>query len=50
MLLDADGQRILAVQEKKELRSSTWPSEEIPMQLHMDFRVPDAQQLEVQRF
>ena len=49
VLLDADGQRILAVQEKKELRSSTWPSEEIPMQLHMDFRVPDAQQLEVQR-
>lgn len=49
VLLDSDEQRVLAVQEKKGLRSSTWPSEEIPMQLHMDFRVPDAQELEVQR-
>lgn len=47
--IDARTPRALAVQEKQELRPSTWPSEEIPMQLHMDFRVPDAQELEVQR-
>lgn len=49
VLLDADDRRVLAVQEKPDLRPSTWPSEDIPMQLHMDFRVPDAGELEVQR-
>ncbi len=49
VLLDAEEYRVLAVQGKPELRPSTWPSEEIPMQLHMDFRVPDAAELETQR-
>ncbi|MDN5688962.1 MAG: VOC family protein [Brachybacterium sp.] len=49
VLLDAAERRILAVQDKPDLRPSTWPSEEIPMQLHMDFRVPDEQELDVQR-
>lgn len=49
VLLDAVERRVLAVQAKPDLRPSTWPSEEIPMQLHMDFRVPDEQELEVQR-
>ncbi|GAA1490839.1 VOC family protein [Brachybacterium sacelli] len=49
VLLDTAERRVLAVQAKPDLRPSTWPSEEIPMQMHMDFRVPDAQELEVQR-
>ncbi|MDN5900986.1 MAG: VOC family protein [Brachybacterium sp.] len=49
VLLDAEEQRVLAIQAKPELRRSTWPSEEVPMQLHMDFRVPDAAELAVQR-
>ncbi|MGP9536651.1 VOC family protein [Brachybacterium sp. AOP43-C2-M15] len=49
VLLDGEDRRVLAVQGKPDLRPSTWPSEEIPMQLHMDFRVPDAAELEMQR-
>lgn len=49
VLLDAGDDRVLAVQGKPDLRPSTWPSEEVPMQMHMDFRVPDPQELEVQR-
>ena len=49
VLLDDEDRRVLAVQAKPDLRPSTWPSEEVPMQLHMDFRVPDAAALETQR-
>lgn len=49
VLVDGDGGRVLAVQEKQDLRPSTWPSEEIPMQLHMDFRVCDGAELETHR-
>lgn len=49
VLLDARGHRVLAVQEKPDLRPSTWPSEEVPMQLHLDFSVPTGQALERHR-
>lgn len=49
VLLDDRDQRVLAIQDKPDLRPSIWPSEEVPMQLHMDFRVPDAAELELQR-
>ncbi|WP_341853997.1 VOC family protein [Brachybacterium sp. GPGPB12] len=49
VLLDSRDQRFLAIQGKADLRPSTWPSEEVPMQPHMDFRVPDAAELEPQR-
>ena len=49
VLLDFRDRRVLAIQGKAELRPSTWPSEDVPMQLHMDFRVPDAAELELQR-
>lgn len=49
VLIDSEGRRVLAVQEKQNLRPSTWPSEEIPMQLHMDFRVHDVAELERHR-
>lgn len=45
VLLDAGGARVLAIQQVDELRRSTWPSHEVPMQLHLDFRVPSVQDL-----
>ena len=41
VLLDDEGRRLLAIQQEPDLRRSTWPSAEVPMQLHLDLRVPD---------
>ena len=49
VLLDAGERRVLAIQGKRDLRPSTWPREDVPMQLHLDFRVPDAAELERHR-
>jgi catechol-2,3-dioxygenase len=49
VLVDAAGQRALAIQQKTDTRSPTWPSEETPMQMHMDFKVPTAEELERHR-
>lgn len=49
VLLDGDGNRVLAIQEKKATTSATWPSEQVPMQMHMDFRVPSVEELERHR-
>ena len=49
VLLDDGGARVLAVQQKSGTRPSTWPSEEVPMQLHMDFEVPTVEDLEHHR-
>ncbi len=49
VLLDDDGHRVLTVQEKKDTRPATWPSEEVPMQMHMDFTVPTVEDLERHR-
>ncbi len=49
VLIDAEGRRVLAVQEKLDTIPPTWPSEEIPMQLHLDFRVPTIEDLERSR-
>ncbi|WP_246187096.1 VOC family protein [Microlunatus speluncae] len=49
VLVDADGRRVLAVQEKADTTPPTWPSEEVPMQLHLDFRVPTVAELERHR-
>lgn len=40
VLVDQDGNRVLAVQEKSLTTPPTWPSEQVPMQAHMDFTVP----------
>ena len=48
LLNDAD-ERVLTVQEKKDTRPPTWPAEDVPMQLHMDFRVPTVEELERHR-
>jgi catechol-2,3-dioxygenase len=45
VLLDGDGNRVLTIQEKKDTRPPTWPSEDVPMQMHMDFRVPTVHDL-----
>lgn len=49
VLLDGNGNRVVTIQEKKEMTASTWPSEEVPMQMHMDFKVPTVQDLKRHR-
>lgn len=49
VLLDDAGRRVLAVQRKPDTTPPTWPSEEVPMQLHLDFRVPSRAELERHR-
>jgi catechol 2,3-dioxygenase-like lactoylglutathione lyase family enzyme len=49
VLVDERGRRVLAVQEKGDTAPPTWPSEEVPMQLHLDFRVDSAEELERHR-
>ncbi|HLW45625.1 MAG TPA: VOC family protein, partial [Acidimicrobiales bacterium] len=38
----------VAFQQVERLRSSTWPDDEVPQQLHLDFTVPDREQLDEQ--
>jgi hypothetical protein len=45
VLVDEDGNRQLAVQQVDELAPSTWPSAEVPMQLHIDYAVPSLEEL-----
>ena len=49
VLVDADGNRKVAIQRVDSLPRSTWPSHEIPMQLHMDFSVSSRDELERQK-
>jgi catechol-2,3-dioxygenase len=49
VLLDADGRRVLAFQQVPELTPSTWPAHDVPMQLHVDFKVTDVAELERHR-
>lgn len=45
VLVDEDGNRQLAVQQVDVLTPSTWPSAEVPMQLHIDYAVPSLEEL-----
>ena len=45
VLLDEHGRRVIAFQQTEQLRSTTWPSPEVPMQAHLDFTVPDRESL-----
>ncbi|MER7247256.1 VOC family protein [Kribbella sp. NPDC000426] len=45
VLVDEDGNRQLAVQQVDQLTPSTWPSTEVPMQLHIDYAVPSVEEL-----
>jgi catechol 2,3-dioxygenase-like lactoylglutathione lyase family enzyme len=50
VLLDADGVRRLAFQQvDAPLPRSTWPSHDVPMQLHVDYAVPTLAELERHR-
>jgi catechol 2,3-dioxygenase-like lactoylglutathione lyase family enzyme len=49
VLVDADGARKLAFQQVDELPRATWPTPEIPMQLHIDYTVSSAAELHRQR-
>jgi hypothetical protein len=49
VLVDDEGRRVLTIQLKEDMKPSTWPSEEVPMQMHMDFRVPTVAELERHR-
>jgi hypothetical protein len=49
VLVDDDGNRVLAVQEKKDTTPPSWPSERVPMQMHLDIRVASPDDLERQR-
>ncbi len=49
VLLDVNGNRVVTVQEKKDAMAQTWPSEDVPMQMHMDFKVRTVEDLERHR-
>jgi hypothetical protein len=49
VLVDDAGRRVLAVQEVERLEPTTWPEHDVPMQLHVDFTVPDVAALERHR-
>ncbi|TDD14229.1 VOC family protein [Kribbella turkmenica] len=45
VLVDDEGRRQLAFQQVDVLPRSTWPSQDVPMQLHVDFAVPSLGEL-----
>jgi catechol 2,3-dioxygenase-like lactoylglutathione lyase family enzyme len=49
VLVDAAGTRKLAFQQVDRLARTTWPRHDVPMQLHVDYRVSSAAALERQR-
>jgi catechol 2,3-dioxygenase-like lactoylglutathione lyase family enzyme len=49
VLVDAEGVRKLAFQEVDRLPRTTWPSHDVPMQLHLDLTVPGVDELHRQR-
>lgn len=48
VLADAQGRAKLAFQLVERLERTTWPSPEVPMQMHLDLTVPDREALEHQ--
>ncbi|MGA8247016.1 MAG: VOC family protein [Nocardioides sp.] len=49
VLVDADGVRKLAFQEVERLERTTWPSHDVPMQMHLDLTVSSRAELERNR-
>ncbi|MGW7686785.1 VOC family protein [Kribbella sp. NPDC054772] len=45
VLVDDDGNRQLAIQQVKVLKRSTWPSPDVPKQMHLDYAVPSVDEL-----
>ena len=42
VLVDSAGQRVLAFNQVRVLARPTWPTDDVPKQMHLDFRVPTA--------
>lgn len=49
VLLDSAGHRVLAFQRVATLARPTWPTHDVPKQMHHDFRVPTVDELRRQR-
>lgn len=49
VLRHPDGGRALAFQQAEHLTPTTWPKDDVPMQLHVDCTVPDVASLEAAR-
>ena len=49
VLTHPDGRRCLAFQQVAEQARTTWPSPEVPMQLHLDLTVDSVEELATQR-
>lgn len=45
VLVDGDGRRVLAVNRVRHLERPTWPADDVPKQMHHDYRVPDVGEL-----
>jgi catechol 2,3-dioxygenase-like lactoylglutathione lyase family enzyme len=49
VLVDEAGRRVLAFNQVESLARPTWPTDEVPKQMHHDFRVSSVAELEQQR-
>jgi len=49
VLVDLSGGRTLAFQQVTSLSRTTWPTDDVPMQLHIDMTVPSVEELHEQR-
>jgi catechol 2,3-dioxygenase-like lactoylglutathione lyase family enzyme len=45
VLVDGTGARRLAFQQVERLERTTWPTHDVPMQLHVDYTVPTVEEL-----
>jgi catechol 2,3-dioxygenase-like lactoylglutathione lyase family enzyme len=49
VLVDPNGARKLAFQQVERLERTTWPTHDVPMQMHLDFTVSSLKELRRQR-
>lgn len=49
VLLDDKDTRVVTIQRKRDTTPPNWPSEKVPMQMHMDFKVFTVEDLERHR-
>jgi catechol 2,3-dioxygenase-like lactoylglutathione lyase family enzyme len=49
VLVDSSGERRLAFQQVERLERTTWPSHDVPMQMHVDLTVSSFAELQRQR-
>ncbi len=49
VLVDPTGARRLAFQQVERLERTTWPTHDVPMQMHLDFTVSSLEELQRQR-